>query len=340
MATTYIELTLRELLQIALGSPKISSVHLSLLQSFFDILLKKLDSRTERIEIDGKMSTCLQGILRESRISPFHFVCDKVETFSENFAKVDQLKERVVMLEDKLMGHFKQIRHDECTQSTHYSLSNFEKFAEACESFCLCPKAEDEIACKLVTNPHFIVHLIDSAITPLLNKMDSRRKTLSDLYAKFVDLKDRLNEELDELNKNYNRCIITEKLREDFESDKITLEMTKTEIHNMLLAKLDKTEVTFIKRKFHEQLRKLDREWNKVQALLKGKSEVKKVIDPNQCISCLGPIHCAVEPAKPVPLKKCAEQKNSDGRKEKKRGKIKTCPKLILDKQQKHMKTI
>ncbi|XP_050334298.1 uncharacterized protein LOC126761906 [Bactrocera neohumeralis] len=286
------------------------------------------------------MSTCLQGILRDSRISPFRFECVKVETFSENFAKVEQLKEHIGILEDKLMAHFKQIRHDEGTQSTHYSLSNFEKFAEACESFCFYPKAEDEISCKLITNPHFIVHLIDSAITPLLNEMDSRRKRLSDLHAKFVDLKDRLNKELDELNENYNRCIITEKLREEFESDKITLEMTKTEIRNMLLAKLDKTEVAFIKRKFHEQLRKIDREWNKIIALLKRKSEVKKVIAPNQCISCLGPIHCAVEPAKPVPLKKCAEEKNSEGRKEKKRYKIKTCPKLILDEQQKHKKTV
>uniref|UniRef100_A0A034W3Q6 Uncharacterized protein n=1 Tax=Bactrocera dorsalis TaxID=27457 RepID=A0A034W3Q6_BACDO len=340
MATTYIELTLRELLQIALGSPKISSVHMSLLQSFFDILLKKLDSRTERIEIDGKMSTCLQGILRESRISPFRFECAKVETFSENFAKVEQLKERVGVLENKLMAHFKQIRREEGIQSTHYSLRNFGKFAAACESFCSCPKAEDEIACKLITNPHFIVHLIDSAITPLLNEMHGRRKRLSDLRVKFTDLKDRLNKELDELNENYNRCIITEKLREDFESDKITLEMTKTEIYNMLLAKLDKTEVTFIKRRFHEQLRKIDREWNKVQALLKRKSEVKKIIAPDQCISCLGPIHCVVEPAKPVPLKICAEQKNSEGRKEKKRYKIKTCPKLILDEQQKHLKRV
>nr|XP_014097282.1 uncharacterized protein LOC106622585 [Bactrocera oleae] len=331
MATTYIELTLHELLQIALGNPKIYSVHLSLLQSFFDILLKKLDSRTEKIEIVGKMSTCLQKILRESRISPYNFECAKVQTFSENLAKVELLKERVRVLENKLTAHFKQIRDDEGIQSTHYSTGNFEKFAEACESFCIYPKAEDTIACKLLTNTHFVVHLIDSAISPLLTEMDSRRKRLSDLHAKFADFKDRLNKELAELNESYNRCIITEKLRVDFESDKVTLEMTKSEIHNMLLAKLDKTEIIFIKKKFHEQLRNINREWNKLQTLLKRKMEVKKVIGPNQCISCLGPVHCIREPTKPIPLKKCAEEKNSEERKEKNCSKIKTCANLVLD---------
>uniref|UniRef100_A0A0A1WHJ9 Polyhedral envelope protein n=1 Tax=Zeugodacus cucurbitae TaxID=28588 RepID=A0A0A1WHJ9_ZEUCU len=331
MATTYIELTLRELLQIALGNPEISSTHLSLLQSFFDILLKKLDSRTEKIEIVGKMSTCMQGILRESRISPYPFDCAKVQIFAENLAKVEQLKERVVALENKLMAHFKQILNDEGKQSLHYSTNNFERFAQACESFCIRPEAEDALACKLVTNPQFIVHLIDSAISPLLREMDDKRKRLADLHAKFVDLKDRLNKALTALKENYKRCIFIEKLRTDFENVKATLEKTTSEIHNMLLAKLDKTELTFIKRKFHDQLSSVETDWNKLKTLLKREVEVKKDIGPHQCISCLGPIHCTREPAKPKPLEKCAEKKNNETRKEKKLSKIKTCAKVHLD---------
>lgn len=340
MATTYIELTLRELLQIALGNPKISTIHLSLLQSFFDILLKKLDSRTERVEIVDKMSTCLQGILRESRISPYHFECANVHTFSENLAKVEWLKERVGALEDKLMAHFKQIRDDEGMRMMHYNTSNFEKFAQSCESFSVCPEAEDELACKLITNPHFVVLLIDSAISPLLSEMDDKRRRLSDLHEKFVDLEDRLNKGLAELNDIYNRCIITEKLRRDFENDKVTIEKTNNEIHNMLLAKLDKIEVTFIKKKFREQLRNIDAEWRKLQTLLKKKTEVKKVIDPNQCFSCLGSIHCAREPNKPKSSEKCVDEKNSEGRKEAKGSKIKTCANVLLNDHEKQMKTI
>uniref|UniRef100_W8C2G9 Uncharacterized protein n=1 Tax=Ceratitis capitata TaxID=7213 RepID=W8C2G9_CERCA len=283
----YIELTLKELLQIALGCPKISNVNLSLLHSFFDIILEKLDSRTEKIEIAGEVGFCLDKILKESRKSPYHFESAGIVKFEENLSKVRSLTRRVDILENKLSQHLKGIWAMEDVPNDHYSSSNFDKYAQACEKICMTPEPQDLFPCKLLTNQHFVLHLINMGISPLLAEMDIKRKKIKCLQEKFTDLKKLINTKLIEINEKYKHSIIAEKLRRDFENERAIYEITKIEIFEMMLAKLEKTELTFLKRNIQDEFKRLEKEWKKLQAVLKNAKKQKEDNKKKQCISCL-----------------------------------------------------
>ncbi|XP_012155157.1 uncharacterized protein LOC101448726 [Ceratitis capitata] len=157
MSTTHIEVTLKEMLQMSLGAPKITDINLSILHSLFNILLKKLDCQYEKVTVYGLEGACIKSILDNSRISPLPFNTDKTELLSTKLEKLEILEEHYKRVAHQLEEHFEEIRICNKKNSAKYSVVDWSKYSGPCEWFCTTAEPASQPFCDLLENYDFIM---------------------------------------------------------------------------------------------------------------------------------------------------------------------------------------
>ncbi|XP_036337116.1 uncharacterized protein LOC118747237 [Rhagoletis pomonella] len=296
MTTTHIEVTLEQMLQMALGTPKISSINLSILHSLFDILLKKLDCQYEKVEIDRRDGACLQSILRKSRISPLPFNVENVGLISEKLKKLRHLEERHDNLAKQLEEHIEHIRTCNEKHNQTYAKKNWEPFCGACESFCDKPEPQSELHCLLLRDYNFIKKSKQIVEEPLIGPIIDMRKRLKTLHGEVLDYSRRLAEKCERLA--YIEVLVKEieKLSKLIVIEKHLFTEAMQELQDMLDAKIYKVVLPELKRYINIEIEKIQN----ICKTLKKKSACLKATafagQSNSCLSCKGKLTCTQRP--------------------------------------------
>uniref|UniRef100_A0A0K8VGG5 Uncharacterized protein n=1 Tax=Bactrocera latifrons TaxID=174628 RepID=A0A0K8VGG5_BACLA len=194
MTTTHIEVSLKEMLQMALGAPKISEINISILHCLFDILFKKLDCQYEKVEMDGQEAACLQSILRKSRIAPLPFNTDKVEVLSHKMKKLVHLRAHQKHLEEQLNEHLDEVRACNNKDSNMYSINDWSKYCGPCEWYCTNAETETDVYCNLLENYDFITKVKRIVEEPVIGPILNMRKRIEELHVHLLDYRRRLEE--------------------------------------------------------------------------------------------------------------------------------------------------
>ncbi|XP_030385300.1 uncharacterized protein LOC115632335 [Scaptodrosophila lebanonensis] len=243
-----LELTMEELVRIALGVPELTRVNVAVLQSLLVMLMKKINCQNDLVTITGFESKCMEKILEQSKISPIPFNDENIVPISEKLDKVSSMEKRIEELEHKLEQHFQQIRICNKVNDKKYQMSTWEKYSSPCEDLCTACDEDNKIACSLLQNMDFMKKLLRRVATPILDQLDEISAKLERFYETlkaFLKKADELFERL-ELVK---QCVVEiENLRKLVEEYNLTFIGTMEELQDMLDSKLDKVHMPALKK--------------------------------------------------------------------------------------------
>lgn len=254
-----VELTLEEMVRIAVGVPELTHVNVAVLHSLLNVILKKLNCEKDMVSIRGFEGKCMERILQQSKISPLAFDVEAVVPISEQLDKVQQLEKRIKELETKLECHFQQIRICNKAKDKKFKIHSAEQYASPCEDLCTTCDEDNKIACSLLANMDFMKKLMRRIATPILNQMEEVSRKLEKFYVtlqKFLQQTEALFKRL-ELVK---QCVVEiENLRALVQEYNLTFIGTMEELQDMLDSKLDKVHMPALKKYIRDRFDDIDR---------------------------------------------------------------------------------
>uniref|UniRef100_A0A034W1X7 Uncharacterized protein n=1 Tax=Bactrocera dorsalis TaxID=27457 RepID=A0A034W1X7_BACDO len=296
MTTTHIEVSLKDLLQMALGAPKIGEINISILHCLFDILLKKLDCQYEKVEMDGQEAACLQSILRKSRIAPLPFNTDKVELLSDKMKKLAHLRAHQKQLEDQLNEHLDEVRACNNKDSDMYSIKDWSKYCGPCEWYCTNAETKADVCCNLLENYDFITKVKRIVEEPVIGPILNMRKRIEELHVHLLDYQRRLEEKSRRLAYIEYVANDVDKFSQLISLEKQSFQQAMEELQRMMDGKMYKVVLPTLKKYIQTETEKI----NEVCAMLKKKESCDSPKEfsgaPKTCLSCRGELTCTSRP--------------------------------------------
>ncbi|XP_067643625.1 uncharacterized protein [Eurosta solidaginis] len=313
MTTNHIEVTLEQMLQMALGAPEIKPINLSILHSFFDILLKKLDCQYEKVEIDGLDGACFQKILHNSRISLLPFQFDKIEAISNKLDKMANLKDHHAKLEKSFKAHLTHIRSCNNKNNDKYDFKNWEKYSASCESLCI-KTSTSGINCKLLKNYNFIKKIKEFVEEPLIGPISDMRRRIESLHVEIIDYRRRLNEQCERLASiDVLACKIEQLSRVVAEEEQLFIQ-AMVELQDMIDGKMYKVVLPALKKYIQTETDKINYICKLLQSKPTCRAIKKSAAESSACLSCAGKLICTQRPIM-IAAKRPAELKDEKKRK-------------------------
>ncbi|EDW26307.1 GL24429 [Drosophila persimilis] len=244
---SHVELTLEQLVRIAVGVPEMTHVNVAVLHSLLNVLLKKLNCQDDLVTIGGFEGKCMERILEQSKYSPLPFDVAAIVPISEQLGKVEQLEKRIADLEKNLECHFKQIRVCNQAKGKKFQSKMWEKYASPCEDLCTTCDEDNKIACSLLANVDFMKKLMRQIAGPILLQMEEVGKRLDKFYETLKEFL-RQTEALFQRLEVIKQCIMEiESLRIQLQEYNMTFIGTMEELQDMLDSKLDKVHMPALK---------------------------------------------------------------------------------------------
>ena len=171
-----LQLTLKQLAEVALGGPEFTSVNMALLQTLLNILLNKLNCADEQINLtntDESLMNCLKYLFEKAKMSPIP-VDDENITLNFNYlATLGTLSELLQDIEAQLDDHLKD---------------DFE--LKHCNDLCTIGIKEAENACKLLKNTDAVRDILDVSFGPafkLMQTIDVKLQELESTYEHMIN---------------------------------------------------------------------------------------------------------------------------------------------------------
>ncbi|XP_034656965.1 LOW QUALITY PROTEIN: uncharacterized protein LOC117894171 [Drosophila subobscura] len=255
---SHVELTLEQLVRIAVGVPELTHVNVAVLHSLLNVLLKKLNCKDDLVSIGGFEGKCLERILEQSKFSPLPFDVASIVPISEQLSKVEQLEKRIAELECQLECHFKQIRVCNRAKGKKFQSKMWEKYASPCEDLCTTCDEDNKIACSLLANVDFMKKLMRQIAGPILLQMEDVSKRLSKFYETLKEFL-RQTEALFQRLELVKQCVVEiENLRGLVQEYNITFIGTMEELQDMLDSKLDKVHMPALKKYIRDRFDDID----------------------------------------------------------------------------------
>lgn len=182
-----VELKLKDLVKIALGAPTLNHVHVTVLHSLLDILLKKLNCQNEAVTVDAYEGGHLDKILQGAKISPLAFDDTHVECIGKRLQMLDQLERDVQKLDDKLECHLKEAKRPDNSHDIKVDFVNWECYAG--EQLCTLCDPNDAVACMLLKNTDFMRKMLRRISSPMVERvfvLEDKLKLLHEEFMAFV----------------------------------------------------------------------------------------------------------------------------------------------------------
>lgn len=181
--TAELELSLEDLLQMALGTESIIGVNTIALHSLLDLVLKKLGCENEKVSINGYDAMVIEKLLQESSISPLAFETNQMKTVKQ-FDCLSQLEITVKDLEEKIDKHLEGVQHDNSIKSFNNSFSNSPIFSR--EHICSTCEPNMKDICNFIADSKFKHKILEQIILPVYKHLQAMSKKLEDFEIEFV----------------------------------------------------------------------------------------------------------------------------------------------------------
>ncbi|XP_053955462.1 uncharacterized protein LOC128861377 [Anastrepha ludens] len=310
MTTTHIEVTLEQMLQLALGTPKISSINLSILHSFFDILLKKLDCQYEKMQLDGLDGACLQSILHKSRISPLPFKVEKIEVISDKLKKLARLKERQLKFADQLEQHIEYVHKCNSKRQEASASRNWEEYSGPCETFCEMLEPSNELFCKLLNDSNFIKKCKQIIEEPLIGPIIDMRKRVEVMHVDLLDYQRRYAEKCERLAYIEALAKEIEKFTEVIVIEKQSFMRAMAELQDMIDGKMDKVVLPALRKYIENETEKIRNVWKILSKSSSCPKSEELSVKSGTCLSCTGKLTCTQRPILIASERRCDAEEN------------------------------
>lgn len=179
--------TLNDLAKIALGAPKLTKEHLSVLQSLLIILLRKLDCHNETVHISGMPGKCLQKLLQENSQKPIYdFQLKNLKSFKEKYKLLVKLEHRLDNLQTNLDEHFDKIRR--CHMTNIFQVHMWDFYSSGTEDLCSLYMPKNKDLCLLLRNIIFNKELRKRMTQPLVQHVIDFEKQIEQMRLKLEEL--------------------------------------------------------------------------------------------------------------------------------------------------------
>uniref|UniRef100_A0A0A1XID4 UvrABC system protein A n=1 Tax=Zeugodacus cucurbitae TaxID=28588 RepID=A0A0A1XID4_ZEUCU len=296
MTTTHIEVTLKEMLQMALGAPKIGKLNITILHCLFDILLKKLDCQHERVELEGQEAACLQSILRKSNIALLPFNSDKVELLSHKMEELTHLRTHQENVENQLNEHLEEIRACNNKDNSMYSTNDWFKYCGPCEWYCTNAETETDIYCNLLENYDFITKVKRLVEEPVIGPIMNMRKRIEELHVQLLDYQRLLAEKCKRLSYIDTIALDIDKFSHLIVLEKNSFQTAMEELQSMMDGKMYKLVLPTLKKYIQTEMEKINEVCNMLKKKERCGSNMKFSGTTTTCLSCTGKLTCTSRP--------------------------------------------
>uniref|UniRef100_A0A0A1XJD0 RNA-binding protein AU-1 n=1 Tax=Zeugodacus cucurbitae TaxID=28588 RepID=A0A0A1XJD0_ZEUCU len=279
-----LELSLEDLLQIALGTESLTGVNTIVLHSLLDLVLKKLGCENEKISISGYEAMVIDKLLKESSISPLVFDSIQMKTVNQ-FDCLSQLERTVDELEEKIDKHLEEVRNDEPTRSSNDSFPNLPILSK--EHICsTCDPAMKDI-CNLFADSKFKQSIFEKTILPVYKRLQAMSKKLEDFEIEFVTWLEFMEQYLENISQKDTVVIRILEVDDELTKYRDHFMRTMEDLQDILDTKVDRCDVFSleivvdqrvddIRRTIREYIAKIKKANTTVFALESHTSEPKK----------------------------------------------------------------
>lgn len=179
-----IELSLEDLLQIALGTESLTGVNTIVLHSLLDLVLKKLGCENEKISISGYDAMVVEKLLQESSISPLPLGSNQTRKPVKQLDCLNQLENIINDLEEKLDKHLQEVQNEGSLRSFNNSFSNSPIFFR--EHICSTCDPDMKNICNFIADAKFKHTILEETILPVYKHLQAMSKKLEDFEIEFV----------------------------------------------------------------------------------------------------------------------------------------------------------
>ncbi|KAM7358004.1 uncharacterized protein ACRADG_003129 [Cochliomyia hominivorax] len=277
-------LKLKDLAQIALGTPELNNINIALLQSLMEILLKKLNCENEEVSLNAYEARHLENMLKSAKLSPLAFNDDNVEIIAPKLERLDNLQQCIKKLDEKVSKHLEEIQRKSNFGETAVSWENWSSYG--CEDLCTTSDPENEMACKLLKNTDFLKKLLRRISSPMVNRMFYFEDKISKLNEEFSNFIQKAEEEFLKIQL-LEKCILEiESLRQTMEENETQFLNTMEEIQDMLDSKLDKIHMPALKKYITDNFKRIDLNINRLNEKKECQQAAGIIMEGIRCVSC------------------------------------------------------
>ncbi|XP_037949746.1 uncharacterized protein LOC119680820 [Teleopsis dalmanni] len=238
-----IQMTIGQLVQLALGTPNITKFNMALLHTALNFIMKKLHCEEDKIQLEGIVFEKLNDRLESSLISAIPIINEGIDIFTTNLKLLDEIEECIQSAENKLNFHV--------IDSCYKNMENIEGLHTIVDK-------ESEIAVSLLQNEDFLKWLCRTLTAPTVDRLNVIGKKIDHLGSEFYSFSYRISEEYADakllpivLQKLYNLKNLIANNHKNFIS-------AMTELHWILNAKMDVSHIPPFKKEFFAALKEID----------------------------------------------------------------------------------
>ncbi|XP_073838965.1 uncharacterized protein [Musca autumnalis] len=278
--------TLSELANAALGGPAITIDHLSVLQTLFSILLKKLNCENETIQITGFEGPLCREIFNNSNLISLKFKTKNNENYQKYYDLLDKLETQTKCMQDTLEKHFAEIRKRCATNE--FSAKFWDFYASPTEDLCTLYSDYNKEFCIMAQHPTFNVEIRRRMTLPVVRRIsefDAKVEAMQDTLRKTNQIAD---EVMAKLNLVESLIGDVESKRQEIQKQWQTTREALQETQEMLNCKLERIALPTMKKDLEKRFSTVDKHIALLRRLPYNctPNTVLDVKKEGTCISC------------------------------------------------------
>ncbi|XP_075161324.1 uncharacterized protein LOC142234129 isoform X2 [Haematobia irritans] len=279
-------LTLGDLVTIALGGTNLTCEHLGILQNVLLLLLRKLGCEEEKVQIYGFDGKCLKEILGKCQQPLIKMSSLNKETFQTYFTILEDLNTRVQAMQQKLDRHFAEIK-SRCA-SNEFKARFWDIYASPTEDLCTLYSEYNKEFCTMAQNPTFNREMRRRVTKPVLERMQIFEEQIEEIRGKLQGINvmaDKANEKLKILPSLIGEI---ESKRHEIDKQQLVVRQAINEIEEMLNSKLDRITLPALRKYMEHRFQAID---DHISSLKNSKFNCPSATkldfsNENYCISC------------------------------------------------------